>query len=70
MTDDKRVLSLVPPGGATDKLQADVDEFRRKMPTIIEHRKLLAKIQFEAYHAYLDAGFSAKQAMELVKAMQ
>lgn len=68
MADDKRVVSLHPL--APDKLAGDVEEFRRKLPTVIEHTKLMAKLHRAAYLAYLDEGFTAQQAMDLVKAMK
>lgn len=68
MADDKRVLNLVP-GLEPDSMSAGVEEFRRKLATMIEHRKLMAKLQHAAYVAYLAEGFTAKQAMDLVKNM-
>ncbi len=40
------------------------------MPDMIEHHKLLAKLQRAAYQHYLDEGFTAKQALELAKSIR
>lgn len=68
MTDDRRVVGL--PRPEANALAGAVSEFGRKMPDMIEHHKLLAKLQRAAYQHYLDEGFTAKQALELAKSIR
>jgi hypothetical protein len=68
MADDKRVVSLVRTD--VDELAGAVDEFRRKLPAMIEHHGLVAKLQRAAYEHYLAEGFTAKQALELAKTIR
>lgn len=66
MAGDRKVVSLAT-SGKPDKLAADVAELRDLLPARIEYQKVMAKLQREAYLAYIDAGFTPKQALELVK---
>lgn len=68
MANDKRVVKLVP--SKTDELAAAVDEFERKLPAMVRHHALVAKLQRAAYQHYLDEGFTAKQALELAKSIR
>ncbi len=68
MADDKRVVGL--PRTEANALAGAVSEFNRKLPDMIEHHKLVAKLQRAAYQHYLDEGFTAKQALELAKAIR
>lgn len=68
MTDDNRVVSLVK--SDPDALAAAVAELVRKMPGMIEYQKVVARLQRSAYLAYLEEGFTAAQALELVKGIR
>lgn len=68
MTDDRKVVSLLK--SEPDALAAAVQEFARKLPTMIEHQRLVAKLQRSAYLAYLDEGFTAAQALDLAKSIR
>jgi hypothetical protein len=69
MADDRNVLKLAA-SGKPDKLAADVAELRSLLPARIEYQKVMAKLQREAYDAYLAEGFTPAQALELVKELK
>jgi len=54
----------------TSKLAAAVEQLRRDRDLIIAHHRELAKIQRQAYLAYIEEGFTAAQALALVKEMR
>lgn len=54
----------------TSKLAAAVEQLRRDRDLIIAHHRELAKIQRQAYLAYIAEGFTAAQALALVKEMR
>jgi hypothetical protein len=58
------------PKPEADDLSAAVDEFERKLPAMIRHHRLVAKLQRAAYENYLGAGFTPKQALELAKGIR
>lgn len=66
MTRKRPDLSLVAQGNP-DAVAAAVSEMRGRLPAMIEYERIMAKLQREAYLARLDAGFTPKQALELVK---
>jgi rRNA processing protein Krr1/Pno1 len=57
---------------ATDKDEAQfwkaVEHLKRVSTPLDELRKEIAKARFQTYRAYLAAGFSPEQALELLKA--
>lgn len=61
-----RVLELVK-SGEPDKLAAAVAELRRLMPARVEYHRIMARMQREAFEAYVAEGFTETQALELVK---
>ncbi len=68
MGDGPKVVGL--PKVEGDKLAGAVDEFRRKLPAMIEHHKLVARLQRAAYVNYLAEGFTEAQALELAKGIR
>lgn len=54
----------------TSKLAAAVEQMKRDHDLIIAHHRQLAKIHRSAYLAYVEAGFTASQALALVKEMR
>lgn len=68
MADKPKVVDL--PRVEGDKLAGAVDEFRRKLPAMIEHHKLLARLQRAAFVNYVREGFTEDQALELVKGIR
>lgn len=68
MADKPKVVDL--PRVESDKLSGAVDEFRRKLPAMIEHHKLVARLQRAAYVQYLAEGFTEDQALELIKGIR
>lgn len=68
MAEPPRVVSL--PTVEGDNLAAAVAEFRRKLPAMIEHHKLLARLQRAAFVHYVREGFTEEQALELVKGIR
>lgn len=63
------VVELVK-SGDPDKVAAAVAEMRRLMPARIAYQKMMAKLQREAFEAYVAEGFSEAQALELVKSLK
>lgn len=66
MADKKNVVSLVAKGDP-DAVSLAVSEMRDRLPGMIEYNRVMAKLQRETYLAYIDQGFTPKQALELVK---
>ena len=66
MADDNRVVSIAT-AGKPDELAAAVAELRARLPGRIEYQRIMAKLQRAAYDAYIEQGFTPKQALELVK---
>lgn len=66
MADDRNVLHLAATG-QPDKMAADVAELRTLLPARIEYQKVMAKLQREAYLAYIEQGFTKSEALELCK---
>lgn len=50
-----------------DKAQAEIDRVVRSMGDITRGMKVIAKVRKAAYDAHIEAGFTEKQAIELVK---
>lgn len=69
VADDNRVVSIVSTG-VPDKLAENVAELRRLLPARIEYQKVMAKLQREAYLAYIEQGFTKAEALELVKELK
>lgn len=63
--DRKKVVSIA--DTQRDKLAADVAELRSLLPARIEYQRVMAKLQREAYQAYIAEGFTPKEALELCK---
>lgn len=68
MAEKPNIVKLPTP--ETDALAAAVAEFRRKLPEMIQHHKLLARLQRAAYVNYIAEGFTEAQALELIKALR
>ncbi len=66
---DKPKVSLLADFKKDDKAAA-LEEMRRSMPAMLEYQRAMAKLQREAYVAYIKEGFTAKQAIELCKAIR
>lgn len=64
--DNVHVLTRV----ETSTLAAAVEQLKRDHDLIVAHHRQLAKIQREAYLAYVREGFTPKQALELIKEMR
>ena len=69
MARDSKVVELVK-SGDPDKLAAAVAELRQLMPARVEYHKIMARMQREAFDAYIAEGFTEAQALELVKAIR
>jgi len=68
MSDDEKPSNVV--GIETkqkDELQATVDGFVRQMPAIIEYAVANAKVKKASYDALISEGFTAEQALQLIK---
>ena len=65
MANDRKVISLVP--GKPDTLSSAIAEMRDRMPGVIEYNRIIARVQRQAYLAYIEEGFTPKQALELCK---
>jgi hypothetical protein len=53
--------------GIPDEFRAAIDQFRRKLPEMLEHAQLQAKVRRASYLAYVAEGFTEAQALELCK---
>jgi len=53
------------PGVEQDKNIAMLENLKRNMEAIIETNKLIAKIRRASYEAYVSAGFTPDQALQL-----
>lgn len=53
--------------GAKNPLQIAVDDLRARMPLMLEHAALMAKIRRASYLAHLAEGFTEAQALDLCK---
>lgn len=62
-------LELVASGDPGELAKA-VAEMRQRLPALIEFQRIMARVQREAYLAYIAEGFTQKQALELVKGMK
>lgn len=69
MADDRNVLQLVK-SGKTDELGDALAALRKAAPGMIEYNRIMAKVQREAYIAYITEGFTPAQALELCKAVR
>lgn len=68
MSDDRKVANLeLVRKCDPDELAKALAEMRDRLPTLIEHQKLLAKMQREAYLSYIEVGFTHRDALELCK---
>lgn len=66
MAKSENVVELVK-SGDQDKIAAAVAELRRLLPARIEYQRVMARLQREAYDAYIAEGFDEWQALELCK---
>jgi hypothetical protein len=66
MSEDNGKLTQIP-NVEKDKLIAQMENLKRNMPTLIEMQGHLAKIKYASFVAYVDAGFTADQALQLTK---
>lgn len=69
MTDNGKNVHLLPPAQLS-KLEEAVETMRRNETALIEYHRILARVHREAYLAYLKAGFTESQAIELTKALK
>lgn len=60
-------ITPIPKQDASD-LRKVIEGLKRAMPEQVELATLLAKIEFAKYEAYIAAGFSKDQAIDLLKA--
>lgn len=68
MSSDRKVANLeLVRKGDPDELARAIAEMRERLPALIEHQKLLAKMQREAYLSYIEVGFTHRDALELCK---
>lgn len=68
MSDDRKVANLeLARKGVPDDLARAIAEMRDRLPALIEHQKLLAKMQRAAYLSYIEVGFAHRDALELCK---
>lgn len=67
--DRNNIVSLAK-SGEPDELASAVGELRQRMPGMIEYNRIMAKVQRDAYLAYVEQGFTAKQALELCKTLK
>jgi hypothetical protein len=65
LADTPTVVTLAP----KNDVKAAGDAFRRQLPELMENAKAVAQLRRAAYLAYLDAGFSEAQALELCKTL-
>lgn len=68
MADNPKVVNLA--DTKRDKLSADVAELRGLLPARIEYQRIMAKLQREAYLAYVAEGFTPAQALTLCKELK
>lgn len=61
-----RVVSLAS-HAKPDELLAAVAQLRDRLPGMLEYQRIMAKVKREAFVAYLEAGFTDAQALDLVK---
>jgi len=57
----------MPKAEASD-LRKIIDKFMRSLPEHIEMLKIMARMDFEQFQAYVKAGFNPEQAMDLIRA--
>ncbi|WP_420465621.1 hypothetical protein [Panacagrimonas sp.] len=50
-----------------DKALALTEELRRTLPTLIANARMIAQLKKAQYDAYVEAGFTPQQALELIK---
>jgi len=60
-------FTLFQGGGKPDHFKDLVKRFRASMPDLVEHVKLKAELKKANYDALCDAGFTSKQAMQIMK---
>lgn len=53
---------------ALTQLKEDLTAMRAQMDCIREYNQILGQVKHDKYEAYLEAGFTKEQALELVKA--
>lgn len=63
---DKNIIGL--PKAEASELRKIIDNLIRAMPDQLELSTLLAKFDMNTYNAYLAAGFTEDQALDLLKA--
>jgi hypothetical protein len=49
-----------------EKMKAQIDKLEREMDDLIKMQKLVAKLRYEQYSAFIDAGFSREEALLMV----
>jgi hypothetical protein len=68
--DDKKpaaTLIALPGGGNVDVLRDGIRNMKANQELLIEYWKIETKIRRARYLAYIEAGFTAAEALELVK---
>jgi hypothetical protein len=65
--DDETTKPRVVQLGAKNAFQVAVDDLRERMPFMLEHAALVAKIRRASYRALIAEGFTEAQALELCK---
>lgn len=64
MTDQNKV----PSNESLDKMRGDLDRVKRDWDQTMEGVELCARLRYAKYRAYMSAGFSEEQALDLVAA--
>lgn len=67
MTNPPPTLHVLRPEDTSD-IAAAVAKLKREMVQIAEYNKQMAKVVRSEYEAYIEAGFTKAEAMQLVKA--
>ena len=49
-----------------EKMKAQIDKLEREMGDLIKMQKLVAKLRYEQYSAFIDEGFSREEALLMV----
>lgn len=71
MSNDRKIANLeLARKGDPDELAKALAEMRDRLPTLLEHQKLMARLQRAAYLSYIEAGFMHRDALELCKSVR
>ncbi len=67
LDNDSDKLTAIP--GAEDGFRAEIESMKRTLPILAELGPQIAQIRKKLFDAYVDAGFSEVQALELCKSI-